>query len=266
MADDRMARSIEDSLIAYYASYASLPGASWNSTPACDVLLTGLKDSHFNAVLRARFDARHLDQRIGAAIASFSQRGIPAEWHLSPFSSPADLASVLVARGLSPVEDEPGMALDLATWRDETPTPPGLRVRPVDDDDALRAWVDVWGNQQTPDAVREQWFVAGSGLGFDPNRPLRHLLGVIDSQPVATAALFLSAGVAAVHHVVTATPMRRRGIGAAMTAAVLRQGRDQGARLAVLTASPDGYHVYHRLGFRPVCTFRTFLYDPATFK
>ena len=45
---------------------------------------------------------------------------------------------------------------------------------------------------------------------------------------------------------------RRRGIGAAMTAAALRAARSAGARQAVLDASDVAIGVYERLGFETV--------------
>ena len=52
------------------------------------------------------------------------------------------------------------------------------------------------------------------------------------------------------------TGVRRRGIGTAMTVAALDLVRRQGGRHAVLTASPDGFGIYERLGLETVATVR----------
>ena len=45
---------------------------------------------------------------------------------------------------------------------------------------------------------------------------------------------------------------RRRGLGDAVTRLVTRAGFEAGARVASLEASPFGYHVYERMGFREI--------------
>ena len=46
---------------------------------------------------------------------------------------------------------------------------------------------------------------------------------------------------------------RKKGIGLAMTQAVMREAKKYGARFAVLQSSPDGYRVYRRAGFEQQC-------------
>jgi predicted acetyltransferase len=45
---------------------------------------------------------------------------------------------------------------------------------------------------------------------------------------------------------------RRRGLGDAVTRLVTRAGFDSGASMASLEASPFGYHVYERMGYREI--------------
>lgn len=47
-----------------------------------------------------------------------------------------------------------------------------------------------------------------------------------------------------------------------MTIAALDLVRRQGGRYAVLTASPEGFGIYERLGFETVATVRRFLGRP----
>ena len=48
--------------------------------------------------------------------------------------------------------------------------------------------------------------------------------------------------------------LRRRGLAAWVVGAALTEARADGARTATLQASPDGFGVYERLGFRTVVT------------
>ena len=45
---------------------------------------------------------------------------------------------------------------------------------------------------------------------------------------------------------------RRHGLGDAVTRLVTRAGFESGASMASLEASPFGYHVYERMGYREV--------------
>jgi GNAT superfamily N-acetyltransferase len=70
---------------------------------------------------------------------------------------------------------------------------------------------------------------------------------------VATASIYLGAGVAGAYFVMTVPEARRRGIGGAITLAALQDARDTGVRYGVLGSSPAGRAVYARLGFREYC-------------
>jgi len=59
---------------------------------------------------------------------------------------------------------------------------------------------------------------------------------------------------------VTLLDLRRQGVGAAIT---LAAARDQGYRVAALTASPMGISIYPLLGFRAFCAFSTYEWHPA---
>ena len=68
-------------------------------------------------------------------------------------------------------------------------------------------------------------------------------------------------GAAGLYNVATVEAARRRGIGAWVSAAALREGLGRGLELGALQASPLGYKVYEQLGFREVCTLQPFRLD-----
>jgi ribosomal protein S18 acetylase RimI-like enzyme len=59
-----------------------------------------------------------------------------------------------------------------------------------------------------------------------------------------------------VQYVATDARFRRRGLAAQVVGAALAEARGDGVRTATLQASPDGFGVYERLGFRTVATLR----------
>lgn len=84
-------------------------------------------------------------------------------------------------------------------------------------------------------------------------RHVRFLAAVDDDEVVrATAAVALWGEVAGVFFVDTDPDWRRRGVGAAMTAAALREAARLGATSASLDSSELGLTVYRRLGFHAV--------------
>ena len=77
-------------------------------------------------------------------------------------------------------------------------------------------------------------------------------VGRVDGEVVATALGITIDDVTGVFNVATMPDHRGRGHGAALTARVVRDGIERGARLAFLQSSALGHRVYQRLGFRDV--------------
>jgi GNAT superfamily N-acetyltransferase len=79
----------------------------------------------------------------------------------------------------------------------------------------------------------------------------------LDGRIVGTSALLAHAGIAGVDTVTVAEAYRRRGLGAAVTAAALAAGRERGLTTGTLQAtSRAGRRVYERMGFETVGTYR----------
>ena len=130
----------------------------------------------------------------------------------------------------------------------------GLRIDPVVDAEALQTWCDVLATAFTmPNFARRAFFNLFSIDGFESRSPLRHFIGWLDGKPVATATLFLAAGVAGIYNVATVRDARYRGIGAAMTSRALGDARAQRYRVGILQSSVMGAAVYLKLGFREYC-------------
>lgn len=84
---------------------------------------------------------------------------------------------------------------------------------------------------------------------------IRMFLGRMDGRPVATGLLIRHGDVAGVYSIAVIEAYRRRGLGEAMTRAILRAGRDDGCTVGVLQSSEMGYPLYERMGFDPVVTY-----------
>lgn len=252
---------IEANINDYLLSYARLPGAVRQEDAESAWVAAAVPGATFNSIVRARFQSTQIDHQIDAMLEHFRKRAQPVDWHVGPGSEPPTLGEALLRHGLTFIEEEPGMALDITGLKAAIPAPGELTIEPIQDEAGLHDWIDTW-LFRAPDEVREAHFQARRTLWLVPERPLQCFLGRWNGAPVATSMLYLGHGVAAVHHVVTRTEFRRRGIGSALTVRVLHEAAERGYRVAVLTASPDGIDSYQRIGFRPYCSIRRYAWNP----
>jgi GNAT superfamily N-acetyltransferase len=87
----------------------------------------------------------------------------------------------------------------------------------------------------------------------DPD--IRLFSGYLDGEPVASSFAIRSEHVVGVYAVGTGERARRRGIGTAMTWAVVQAGQEWGCEAATLQASEMGQPVYARMGFVEVAGY-----------
>jgi GNAT superfamily N-acetyltransferase len=245
--------AIKANLVGWWRYVGRSPKAEFHDSPEVTWLLTGIQEPFLNPVLCTEAQVDDIDALIKKTLAHFRSRGVTKfYWWTDLGSQPADLGQRLMDHGLTYRDGGPGMAVDLLELNEDLPTPAGLTIEPVEDTEALRKWAyaSIVGFG-APETDVDLWFDLFAGLGFD--LPLRNYLGILNGKPVATSELFLGAGVAGIYVVATLPDARRRGIGAAMTLAPLRDARAMGFRVGILHASPMGLGVYHRLGFREYC-------------
>lgn len=261
LAPSALVAAIEANTIGYYLNYRHFAPTEIHEQSDLVWFATGLPIEEFNGVLRADFAPDAADAQIEAVLQQFERRALPLIWHIGPSSRPAELGRLLTAHGLTHVEDEPGMVADLLHIDQPVRVRADLAIEPVRDIDGFRQWLRVWA-YGVPDAALEPFVTLYGSLGLGAPHPLQHYLGLVDGVPVATAALFVGAGVASVQHVVTLPELRRQGIGAAMTLHMMELARAAGYRIAVLTASPLGQPTYERLGFRSYCQFSRYCWQP----
>ncbi|MCG5468027.1 GNAT family N-acetyltransferase [Micromonospora sp. LAH09] len=177
--------------------------------------------------------------------------GVPRVWWVGP-DSDTGTADGLVALGATEVARLPIMTMAIGEAA-EVPTPAGLHVTETTD---LASFVPAYARvsgipaEGVAATIEREKAFTGDGTVI-------RLVGRLDDGRVAgTAVAWLSHGLVTLYFVGTQPEQRRRGIGAAMTGAVLDLARERGVRTAALTSSPVGEPVYRRLGFQPVGEFR----------
>ena len=151
------------------------------------------------------------------------------------------------AHGWQLDEEEPALALVPIP---ATPPPPAdLTIRPVTTD---AEFADFMAVSQTV----HRW-IPSLAAARDPAVAL--LVGYDGNAPVATSRIARHSEVGDINGVVTLPTHRRRGFGTAMTWAAVAEGARRGCTALTLTATAMGYPVYVRMGFVPVCIYRTYV-------
>lgn len=258
--------ALEGNLVEFLIYYGKAPGAYIHQDATATWVLTGIREPFFNAVVRTDLPSDHLDDAIDVTLAPFIARRVPMLWWVTPATRPAGLGAHLEAHGLIYRGEGPGMAADLRTLSDDGAAAAGFTVEEVTDEVTLLEWIRT--NQRAYDdsasAIDGAYVAMESTLGFGAHLPYRRFLGRLNGAPVATAALFLGAGVAGLYAVACIGTARRRGVGSAISLAALREARALGYRAAVLESSPSGFNVYSRIGFRECCRLRSYIWTPPT--
>lgn len=220
---------------------------------------------YHNCVVGADLGPEEADQEIEASLQRMRAHDVPGSWHVGPSMRPPDLGARLVARGFVYGGDDIGMAVDLSALPEDVPVPEGFLAGRVRDEEGLAAWVEALASGFGEGPVEAEWVgEVYRRLGAGDEVPYRHYLGRMGGEPVATATLFSGAGVAGIYFVCTVERARRRGIGAAVTLAALREARDLGYEVGVLGSSEMGYPVYRRLGFEEYCRIGLYEWRPGS--
>ncbi len=205
-------------------------------------------DLLLNNILRFRPHGSVTPQAVERAIAPYRHYHLPFQWWLTPNGNPPGLADELRRLGMYPWGNAKAMAMPLDGWE------PSPRVRLHRQVTVRRVpWHDEEGRWRVLQVICTVFDVPHGPMGrWCSVNPCFHIyLAELDGQPAAAMALLLKGGVAGLYHVATLSAYRRQGIAARMIVQGLQEAREQGARLAVLTATPAGEHLYQSLGYEP---------------
>jgi GNAT superfamily N-acetyltransferase len=205
-------------------------------------------DLLLNNILRFQPSGPVNAQVIERAIAPYRKYHLPFQWWLTPHGNPPGLAEGLRRLGMYPWGNAKAMAMPLGGWQPPVRVHlhPSVTVRnvPLEDEEgrgrALEVICTVFSVPRRPMA---RW--------CSVNPCFRIYLAELGDHPAAAMALLADGDVAGLYHVATLDEYRRQGIAARMIAQGLQEAQDQGARLAVLTATPAGEHLYESLGYEP---------------
>ncbi|MHB1684762.1 MAG: GNAT family N-acetyltransferase [Bacilli bacterium] len=200
------------------------------------------------------------DAIIAQVKEQFVSRNLTFTWQLGPSSYPKNLTQHLLENGFVHDETEPGMALDLAAMNVQIPTAANAEIQTVRTETEMDRWIETWACGAPRSFLKICKAIHGQ-LTLSDDSPWQYYVGKLGNEPVATALLYLGEQAAVVHWIATLPQVRRKGMGTAITLAVLREARARGYSTAVLTASDDGVNIYRRIGFKEYCKISKFKYS-----
>ena len=225
LSGDLYARGIA-TLVASWEEYSrGVDGASVQRLPGVTaaVFPTGQERAVFNnAVLE-------LVEALDAMEAAYAEGGVE---HFAAWVHEGDsgLRADLERRGYAVVETTRAMGMALGD----------IPVSPVDAEVRRTGWSDYLRIADLP---------AGLLTGVDPDA-FHVVAGYLAGEAVAAGISHDHDGDCGIYNVVTREHARRRGIGAAVTAALVRHARERGCQTASLQSTPIAERVYASVGFR----------------
>ena len=140
------------------------------------------------------------------------------------------------------------MAIDLSAMASPFPPLSDLTIERVVDEEGVALWGTFHRHLENDqrDEPRERLYIS---LGLAGDQPLRHYIARLGGEPVGALSLFLGQEAAGLYNLEVADHWQRRGVGTAMTRAVLEEARRLGARVGVVAPTRESRSMYERLGF-----------------
>jgi GNAT superfamily N-acetyltransferase len=218
---DALARQRAATVAIWRADVATRPAGEWAQLADAAVHTTGLAVRHWNG---AHVTGPHPD--LGGVAAWFRRRGMPYGV-LVPEDSPFDPGSPLLTTQRVMLRDLEGL-----------PALPQLDLH--------------WDDAEGAALVQQEAFDDELAVEFvlpKLRNPACAVVTLHEGPAVATGTLVVADGTAGLYGIGALSAYRRRGLGGAVTLALLHEARARGCDLAFLNPSDDGYRLYARLGF-----------------
>jgi len=241
--------AVEKALRAYWHHWRAwarvAPDGSLHETGEILAAATGVPGPFLNRVIV--FGApRDADGALTDAIAVMDTKGVP--FIVEVFPGAEEMRAVAERTGLKETKGGPFMVHPEPEAVGQTP-PGDIAIARATGAKDLDDWaVALAGGFAGPvDFTR---LMAWPGVLED--KSMGAFVGRASGEPVATSLANFEGDATGIYNVSTVERLRRRGIGAAITAAAMRAGADAGCRIAYLQSSDLGLGMYTKMGFEPV--------------
>ncbi len=253
---------IRENFIAKAAYFASLaPGMSVLETSQFSRIDSGLPSDTFNVSVLRETSPGAIPVLLQPTVGYFSDQKFPMALWVFESSNYMQITQELAAHGLPEGEINVAMYADLQQLTPDIADIPGFKIKLVTAPEELGAFASVLAELFEPldeaKQVRKYYKTIASyykGIGSR----LQFYIGAHNQAVVSTGALFFNADFVGIYDIATRDDQRGQGFGTFMFHWLVNEAKRQGAKQAVLQASPDGLGIYKRAGFREVGTVGVF--------
>ncbi len=205
-----------------------------------------------------------LERGISRVISFFQKEEVPFTWWISPSTDFQQLRKTLARKGLKERCAPPAMAMPLTPGASSEEHPPSVTVRTASSLEDARIWARCSLKGFSSGSEHERAFSAfAEGFLQEPiGQSFRLLTLLYEKSPAATALISLTKETAGLYFFSTVPAFRRKGLGRMLLSRCIEEARSAGCSLMTLQASPDGYPLYLKAGFRECFRFSVFSSDP----
>jgi GNAT superfamily N-acetyltransferase len=246
-------RAVYDNLYGFYDFLGRSSQAFYHRDVERTRLTTRIPIAFLNVMYHVRFSPGLEGETIQDVIDLFAAGNVHEyTWWIGPELPGPELEADLNAAGLVRDDSAPGMFADLNAVPGILPLPEGTTLQPVETKAQLREWCQVlMDGFGAPQESAQEFYEVLAELGL--KSPARYYTALWQGKPSACAMLLVTGSIAGIYCVATLPEARGKGLGSAVTLAALHDARTLGCTASILQASPMGYPVYQKLGFRKVC-------------
>ena len=227
--NDGVSSIIEENLFEQIRYYSRSQGSALLDNKSIIRFTTDIQLPFFNCVLYYNLSHDSLKNELKSFKEYGKSKKTSLLWLKGPSSVPRDIEPILLSEDFKYDDRMTGMAIDIDKLNTAHKDIPGFRVEVVKDSQQLCSWVFAClkGFDENGKNFQNIYdFEASLGLGKD--LPWVRLIGTIDTEPVATSAVFMGSKVAGLDNVTTIPKWRKKGIAALMVKKALEFSRNNG--------------------------------------
>ncbi|RED56616.1 GNAT family N-acetyltransferase [Cohnella lupini] len=182
--------------------------------------------------------------------ASYTEKGQKLYWLTYSHEPDEIVEEALLANQFQSIEEMTGFGLSLENWSSELHIS-GFEVRAVRTEAELETYRKIvlsgFGIPHDSAEIFSKIFVDGP---YRDKVSIQHYVAYMEGEPVTTVTTFKEEGVVGIYNVATPEAYRKKGYARTALAHVLRDIQTQGAKQAVIIATPMAKSVYPAVGFQ----------------
>jgi len=198
------------------------------------------------------------------ALSFFRKKGVPFTWWVPPGDDSIPESDLIAGAGLPRRCAPPAMFYSLADFAERRDPPSGITVKHVSDSLEASLWALCSLEGFGSGAEHCEAFTRfTSSMANSPEKEYFRLAAVFSGDtPAGTAMLSITGNTAGLYYFSVVRAFRGRGLGKILLETVLEEAKRAGCSEVTLQASPMGFPLYRKFGFRECGRFLVHSPDP----